>query len=576
MLSLSLLTRVVALATVLSASDRALSQCGLDSNVGVNLSLTDDSVSAAQPLGFAFPFAGVSYDTVYVSSNGFLYLFDSAGSVAPPTGSGCCNGTSATLLSSTSPMICGCWQDLNPASGGSVHFNAVSSSRALITWFQVPEYGRSNLVTIQIGLSSNGRIDLFVDAASMNEAHTALTGWSPGNGATNPGGTDLSSVPFSTNSATLYELFAANLFDLGGVTLTAMPTSPSSWLVASGIGCAIAAPNGLGCPQPCDTYELFQASAFDLSANSLRFTAQPDGSYLVSQCSSNCFDATFANNLNLTDDSLAVGMNLGFTFPYCGGSTTSVDVCSNGFVWLVSGSSTSADFSPTEAEFLNNPARLAPLWMDLNPFAGGGVYFDARPGVALVTWDQVPAFGVTGSSNTLQLQIFPNGDFLYTWNNALNNQTTGDSLAITGFTQGNVSTANTIDLSTSWPYRTGNGQPLFLANQRGSQPVLGSNFVLEVSRIRTGTIGGTLTIGATNPNLDLGFLGLTGCRLLASLDVSIAFAPVQPITPLPLRVPNVNSLVGRTLFTQAVMVDPSLARTIPVYVSNGVGLTFGR
>lgn len=572
----SLLGRVALLAALSGSTERLLAQCGLDPNVGPNLNLTDDSLSSAQPLGFSFPFAGANYDTVYVSSNGFLYLFDSNGSVAPPTLSRCCNGTTAGLLASTSPMVCAMWQDLNPTAGGSVHFQAVSSSRALVTWMGVPEYGQTNTITMQIALHATGQIDVFLDAANTNATHTPLTGWSPGNGAQDPGSSDLSSMPLAPGSATVYEIFAVGTFDLGGVTFSAIPSGPTSWVVVPTTGCAFTSPVGLGCPKPCDTFEEFPQSTFDLAPGGLTFTALPDGSYRIAQCTSGCFDTNFANNLGLGDDALATGMNLGFTFPFCGGSTTSVDVCSNGFVWLVSGSTTSADFSPTADEFLNGPARIAALWMDLDARTTGGVYFDALPGKALVTWNQVPAFGMSGSSNTFQLQLFPNGDFTVTWTNALNNQTTGNGVGLTGYTQSGTVHGNRIDLSASIPYVTGNGRPLVLRNQLGSQPVLGTTFQLEIADIRAGTVGGSLSLGATNPNLDLGFLGLVGCRLHASLDVSVPFAPVPPVTSLPLRIPNVNALVGRGLEAQAVLVDPSLGRAIPVYLSNGAHLTFGR
>jgi len=572
---LSRLGCAAAVATILGASTRAFAQCTLDPNVGTNLGLTDDSVSPAQPLGFTFPFAGALYDTVYVSSNGFVYLYDSTGSVPPPTSSLCCNGNVTTMLAAANPMVCAQWMDLNPSTGGSVHFNAVSPTKALITWMAVPEYAQTNLVTVQLTLKSTGEIDIYGDVANTNATHTALVGWSPGSGALDPGASNLSSLPFPTSSATVYELFLANTYDLAGIPLAGVPTGATSWVVAAPSGCASTGASGLGCPKPCDTFEVFPSSAFDMSTSALLFTRQADGSYLVSQCTSACFDTSFTNNLALRDDTLAVAQSLGFTFPYCGGSTTAIDVCSNGFVWLVSGSSTSADFSPTREEFLQNPARIAATWMDLNPSVAGGVYFDALPGKAIVTWDQVPAFGAGGTSNTLQLQLFPSGNFILAWPSVLNNATTGNGIAITGFTQGAAPAANEIDFTASIPFQTGNGTPLALANQAGSRPIIGTNFTLEASHVRTGTVAGSLTIGATNPNLDLTFLGLIGCRLLASLDVSLPIAVSSPITTVTLPIPNVNALVGRSLNTQAVMVDPGLGRAIPVYLSNGAVLTFG-
>ncbi|MEZ5962944.1 MAG: hypothetical protein R3F56_03765 [Planctomycetota bacterium] len=573
----SFLGRAALAAALLSASQRVLAQCQLDTNVGTNLGLTDDSLSAQQALGFSFPFAGANYDSVYVSSNGFVYLFDSTGSVPPPTSSLCCNGSATTMLGAASPMVCALWMDLNPTVGGSVNFNQVSATKALITWLGVPEYNQTaTTVDLQIALNASGQIDIYTTGSTTNVTHTGLTGWSPGNGATDPGPVDLSSLPVPANSATAYELFTATNFDIAGIQISGVPTGPTSWLIVPGQGCALAGQYGQGCPKPCDTLEEFAASTVDLSPNALQFTLQADGSYVISQCTSGCFDTSFTNNLALTDDSLAVGLSLGFTFPFCGGSTSTIDVCSNGFVWLVSGSSTLVDFSPTQDEFRDNPARVAPLWMDLRPGPTypGGVYFDALPGKAIITWDQLEAYGVTGSSNTMQLQLFPNGDMIFAYQSVLNNATTGNGAAIAGFTQGAVSAANVVDWTASLPYRTGSGTPLDMRAQAGSRPVLGTTFNLDISKIRAGSVGGALSIGVTNPNLDLSFLGLAGCRLLSSLEVSLPIALSIPVTTVPLPIPNRASLIGRSLNTQAVLIDPSLG-SLPVYLSNGVVLTFG-
>ena len=572
---LSLLGRAATLATVFAASTTMLAaQCGIDPNVGTNLGLTDDSVSAQQALGFTFPFAGANYNAVYVASNGFLYLFDTAGSIAPPTDSGCCAGNVAGLLASALPRVCGLWMDLNPTAGGTVSFNALPG-KALITWQLVPEYGTTNLNTFQIVLNSSGTIGIAF-GPSANATHTMLTGWSPGANAADPGASNLSNRPFSTTSNTCYELFNATTFDLASSNMEAVGTG-TNWVVMSPANCASTSEYGRGCPKPCSFYELFAASGFDMSTGSLLFTSMGNGGYVVTACAANCFDTNFATNLNLTDDSVAVGQSLGFTFPYCGASTSAIDVCSNGYIWLASGTGTGADYSPSVAEFMAQPARIAPLWMDLNPtglVSPAGVYFDALPGKAMVTWNQVPAFGVTGSANTMQVQLFPNGDMIMAWPQALNNQTTGGSAGITGFTVGN----GTVDPGSSdvsaVPYSTGIGVPMRLAAAFGSRPVIGTTFNMEASAVRPGTIGGLLSIGATNPNLDLTPAGLPGCTLLATLTLLIPVTTASPITNIALGIPNDPSLVGGVLSSQAIMIDLSVG-AVPAYLSNGLQLNVG-
>jgi hypothetical protein len=566
------------LATVAFPALPAVAQCAVDQNVGTSLGLGDDAVSPPQPLGFQFPFAGANYDSVCVSSNGFLYLFDTTGALPAPTASLCCNGVVSTLLGSTSPMICGAWQDLNPSIGGTVNFNA-TTNRALITWLGVPEYGNaSSALTFQIVLHSSGAIDMVFDAGIVNATHTVLTGWSPGNGALDPGAIDFSSLPIPSTSPTVYELFVATTCDLSSVRgFSATPLGANGWVVTPGTGCGTYATYGVGCPKPVDFYESFAPSTFDLSGGAIRFTANGTGGYLAIPCVGVCFDTNFSGNLNLGDDSLATGLALGFTFPFAGGTTTTIDVCSNGFIWLQSGSSTATDYSPTVAEFLGQSPRIAPLWTDLNPNIGGGVFFDALPGRALVTWNQVPAFGVPTSSNTFQLQLFPNGDFILAWTAAMNNATSaGGAAGITGFTLGNDAVnQGSIDLSTAVPFATGNGRPLRLDALAGTLPALGTTFTLEVRDMRTGTIAGALNLGTSNPDLDLSALGMPGCRQLSSILVSLPLVVSAARPTLPLAVPNDPTLTGLTLTTQAVMVDPSLGG-LPIYLSNGLRMVVGR
>ncbi len=224
-----------------------IAQCGLDPNFGASISMSDDSVSGALSLGFTVSFAGVSYDSVIVSSNGFVYLWDSLGSVPQPTLDRCCTGDVAQLLASTSPIIAGMWLDLNPSSGGSVHFNSLPGE-VLITWSAVPTYPNNGANTFQIGIASSGVVELAYDLNVRNLGYVALTGMSPGAGAANPGGSDLSASPFVTNSATVYQLFPGNAFDLQGSAIQFNPLTATSWVVTPLPGCASTTTYGAGCP----------------------------------------------------------------------------------------------------------------------------------------------------------------------------------------------------------------------------------------------------------------------------------------------------------------------------------------
>ncbi len=92
------------------------------SGVATPLTLDDDEVSSALPLGFSFTFYGNSFTQVYVSSNGFIG-FDSG------TGDGCCDGQA--FPSPGYPgnnLVAGFWTDLNPPSGGTYSYAHVGNT----------------------------------------------------------------------------------------------------------------------------------------------------------------------------------------------------------------------------------------------------------------------------------------------------------------------------------------------------------------------------------------------------------------------------------------------------------------
>jgi hypothetical protein len=88
------------------------------SATGTSVTLGDDAVSPPLPIGFDFDYYGIEYSDIYISSNGFL-------TVLPGQPNGCCTG--GELPSPTAPngVIAGWWEDLNPASGGTIHYQTM-------------------------------------------------------------------------------------------------------------------------------------------------------------------------------------------------------------------------------------------------------------------------------------------------------------------------------------------------------------------------------------------------------------------------------------------------------------------
>lgn len=147
------------------------------SGTGTTLSLSDDSLSGALPIGFTFTYYQTSYTTLYVSSNGFLSF--------EPTGTGCCSGT---MMPDADPstlgyVVAGYWEDLNPGAGGSIKYQTQGSSpsrKFLVQWTSVPHYPSGNLVTFQIVLyEGSNRVEVAFNSVTSDGGNhvTGMDSW---------------------------------------------------------------------------------------------------------------------------------------------------------------------------------------------------------------------------------------------------------------------------------------------------------------------------------------------------------------------------------------------------------------
>jgi subtilisin family serine protease len=156
--------------------------------------------------------------------------------------------------------------------------------------------------------------------------------------------------------------------------------------------------------------ESFDDSAFDLSNRSVLFTPSGD-SYSV------CIETVDALPTSpdggavvpLGDDSYA-SVSLPWTVTFFGQSYSIFYVSSNGFVTFEQGDST---WNETIEKHLSLK-RIAGLFCDLDPTAGGTVnWINAGDRIA-VTWQDVPQYGLAGL-NTFQIELFADGRIRITW-----------------------------------------------------------------------------------------------------------------------------------------------------------------
>ncbi|MEZ5966048.1 MAG: hypothetical protein R3F56_19590 [Planctomycetota bacterium] len=340
-----------------------------------------------------------------------------------------------------------------------------------------------------------------------------------------------------------------------------------------------------------------------------------------------CYETNLGTALNMIDDSVSA-QTLGFTFPYPGGSTTSITICANGFIWLDS-AQTNNDWANSVAKFLGSSQatpRICAAWRDFNPAIVGAddVYFNQFADRAVVTWHNI--YRLSGSTPmTVQCQMLADGSVYVYYD--VNYDTTGGTAnsgrTLTGIkaATGTVTDPGATDISASLPVSTagpvvyeyfadsalfdlqgrcvrfepntaggydvsfrfdcgasasayGTGCPASapLTMTTSAPPVIGSTFTWDVTNVPTNTTAAALMLATGNANVSLSPFGFTGCSSYTTMDLPVALPFTPPTAQLPGTVPVNVELVGLSLYSQAVVVE----NMVTVYTSNGVALTFGK
>ncbi|MBI4454870.1 MAG: gliding motility-associated C-terminal domain-containing protein [Acidobacteria bacterium] len=157
---------------------------------------------------------------------------------------------------------------------------------------------------------------------------------------------------------------------------------------------------------------------FDLNNRTVTFTPKSGGGYTTG-VGALSFDSRTGTDLNLADDNSSL-QALNFTFPFFGVNRTSVFVNANGHVTFGGSSALShfnsggspaslgTDVSTILDRIASQLPRIAPLWQDWDPSAGGGVFANSLSDRLIVTWNSVPLFGTTTTA-TFQVVLFSTG-----------------------------------------------------------------------------------------------------------------------------------------------------------------------
>ena len=123
------------------------------------------------------------------------------------------------------------------------------------------------------------------------------------------------------------------------------------------------------------------------------------------------------------------------------------------------------------------------------------------------------------------------------------------------------------------------GVPKLTATTR---PIYGKTFTTTLSRLQTAPAAITFMVvgmsdqqwGEIKLPLELGLLGMPGCKLLVSADVSLPLKNNVGTARCDLAIPTIAKFVGRSLYLQGLVLDPK-ANPLGVVLSNAGKATIG-
>lgn len=352
----------------------------------------------------------------------------------------------------------------------------------------------------------------------------------------------------------------------------------------SPVGFATRGNYGAGCySSAVSFYENFTgAPTFDLggsatTVNTIMMIPNGQGGYTVIP-GGNTWTTPVAANLGLGDDTQTAPLALPFSFPYPGGSTGSIIVCSNGLVGLDATGGSVTGY-PSTGTLLSEGARLAAYWTDLDPSSAtgaGSVTLDTTGSDATITWSNVAMWEAVPSSprflSTFQIVLQQSGivEFRY---QACSAPATAGLNVLVGFSPGaGARDPGNRDLSTSLPFNTMTDRTA-LALNASARPVIGTSINLTTSNIPSGTAVGASILSFTqhNPGLDLTSIGMAGCRQFVGLDASTVFVVSGPSSVRALAIPGNNALAGLRVYSQSATFTIGV-NPLGVLASNGVAL----
>jgi hypothetical protein len=138
---------------------------------GAVIALADDDTKEI-PLGFPFPFYGVTYESLFINADG---------NVTFGQGDGATVERDKNRFLTGAPRIAMLYTDCDPSAGGTVSYEHEDPDSITITFTSVPAWGSTSGNTFRLKLTSAGRVSIALDALSAPSAIVGISKGGAGN-----------------------------------------------------------------------------------------------------------------------------------------------------------------------------------------------------------------------------------------------------------------------------------------------------------------------------------------------------------------------------------------------------------
>ncbi|MCA8966076.1 MAG: hypothetical protein KDC48_14415, partial [Planctomycetes bacterium] len=362
------------------------------------------------------------------------------------------------------------------------------------------------------------------------------------------------------------------------------PDGVGGYIVTSAPACAQHESYGSGCVASYRSfYELFTTTpAFDLSNTAITGLFSGNGYLMLPGTTAFVPPTIAATNLQLVDDGEG-SVSLSSPLSYPGGTTSTLFVCSNGFVSI---GSNGTSYQPSAGGMLSRVSASWNVWHDFICNASNNVLFEEAGGVAYFTWDAVLsnhglAAGSTPSTFQMQFEL-TTGNFHIVFQNMDNVSVSGyqggDGYLVGFSPSGASADPGSVDLTTAIPATfvldSADMRPLSLS--AAARPVLGTTANLVVADIPAGTPFGAVLLGFVgyDPGQPLAGIGMPDCFRYTDGSATVLFVAPAATATVPFAVPSGAVWLGYQVYCQGVSYSPPLT-PLGAIASNGIQLDLG-